>query len=120
MSDPHLACYQTESRLRDKIDHLLDEIDHLKDHNKKLENALENVHYELEEAQDQIAHSRLDEETEIEADYRKAREKLDDEIVAAERGAITAKVFNKTAEHAEEWHTAYITGLRRAAQLIAP
>lgn len=113
MSDPHLACYQLETRLRD-------EIDQLKDHIESLELDLENAQYDLDEAQEQISRSRLDEETEIEADYRKAREKLDDEIVAAERGAITAKVFNKTAEHAEEWHTAYITGLRRAAQLIAP
>lgn len=113
MPDPHLACYQLESRLRDEIDYLKDCID-------SLELELENAQYDLDEAQEQISRSHLREETEIEADYRTAREKLDDEIAAAERGAITDKVFSKTAEHSEEWHTAYITGLRHAAKLIAP
>ena len=111
MSDPHLSCRQLETRLRDKIDQL-------KDHNKGLENALENVHYELEEAQDQIARSGLNEETETEEHYRIAHEELNDEITAAERKATTDKMFTKTAEHSEEWHAAYIAGLRYAAKLL--
>ena len=113
MSDPHLACHQLETRLRD-------EIDQLKDHNKRLENDLENVHYELEEAQDQIARSGLNQETETEEHYRKAHEKLDDEITTAEHKAATDKIFTKTAEHSEEWHTAYLAGLRHAAKLLTP
>ena len=113
MSDPHLTCHRLETRLRD-------EIDQLKDHNKRLENALENSLYELEEAQDQIARSGLNQETETEEHYRKAHEELDDEITIAERKAATDKMFTKTAEHSEEWHTAYLAGLRHAANLLTP
>lgn len=113
MSDPHLACYQLEARLRD-------EIDRLQEDNKSLEIDLESTQYELEEAEDQLARSHLNTETEIEANYRTARERLDDEIISAEHKATTAKVFTNTAEHSQEWHTAYIAGLRHAAKLLAP
>lgn len=110
MSNTHTACYMLEMRLREEVQRLEDTIEDMRE-------DMQDLQYELDNCNTPPP---IQEETEAEADYRKAREKLDDEIVAAERGAITAKVFNKTAEHAEEWHAAYITGLRRAAQLIAP
>lgn len=110
MSNPHLACHQLETRLREEVQRLEGTIEDMRE-------DMQDLQYELDNCNTPPP---IQEETEAEADYRKAREKLDGEIVAAERGAITAKVFNKTAEHTEEWHTAYLAGLRHAANLLTP
>ena len=115
MSDPHLACYQLEDRLRYKIDQLETQIAGLKGDVLDLEEELENERYESRRARAGIR-----EETEAEADYRHALETLDTEIATAEQQALTAKVFNNAPDHPQQWHEAYIAGLRHAAKLLTP
>ena len=110
MPNTHVACYQLEMRLRD-------EIDQLKDHIESLELDLENAQYDLDEAQEQISRSRLDEETEIEAELRKLLEELDDTASDARRAAQTAKIFPAAAENTADYHDGYIAGLLKAVKI---
>lgn len=115
MSDPHLACYQLEDRLRHKIDQLETQIAGLKDDMRDLEVELEDERYESYRTRLGIR-----EAAQAGEDYRRALETLDNEIATAEQQALTAKVFNNTPDHPQQWHEAYIAGLRHAAKLLAP
>lgn len=80
MSNTHTACYMLEMRLREEVQRLEDTIEDMRE-------DMQDLQYELDNCNTPPP---IQEETEAEADYRKAREKLDDEITAAELAALTA------------------------------
>ena len=110
MSNTHTACYMLEMRLREEVQRLEDAIEDMRE-------DMQDLQYELDNCNTPPP---IREETEAEADYRHALETLDNEIATAEQQALTAKVFNNTPDHPQQWHEAYIAGLRHAAKLLTP